>query len=424
MISKSTILRNLPAVIGLSYVEKENAGNNDIISALVKNYPAAVSQIANSPGVANSFRGKNARQTAFNIWNFLRANVKYEIDKKGYQFIQMPNALLSSGRGDCKSLSLFAAACLDALGMPVAFRFVSFQFLNPIPSHVFVITEDEKGKEIILDAVWPKFDSTKNYFYKKDKTMKVVTLSGVGSVECSDEIRYHRNELYKLLETLPYSSPDRIRVMRRLNEINEICNENVSGIVSKIALAPGRNAYYALVRLNVRGIAQRLDAAISKDSAPVRELWERLGGKFKNLQDAVKAGKTKNPLFGAGSSAPGAFSEVPENPILFNSLDEANAARAKYKISGIGEAVSVAALLAAAAPVIATVGALLGKVFGASQTDTDLLNDAAAAGGNASVYDSSLSVSDSENDTFIPGITNIVTIGALALLVAKLTKLI
>lgn len=421
--NRNDVIDILPSVNGLSFVEKTKAGNHDIISVILKNYPAAVEQLKSDEFV-QMFAGSNIKQTAFNVWNFLRKSVRYKIDEEGYQFIKLPNVLLQSGVGDCKSLSLFAAAALSVLGCPVVFRFVSFNLLNPIPSHVFVITQDTKGKEIIIDAVWPKFNETKSYFYKKDYVMKVVTMSGLGSAESEMELLAMRMELLKVLNALPASSPAKIEIRRRIAEIDKYISPGVGSVLKKIALAPGRNAYLELVRLNVRGIAARLNSAIVKDSGPVRAMWEKLGGKYSKLVDAVNAGKSKNPLFGSSGSVPGAFSEVPENPVLFSNLAEANAAREKYKVSGVGAVPAVAALLAAAAPVIATVGNFLTKVLGASESDSDLLNDAYQAGGDVTAYDGSVSPSDDENVTVIPGVPNIVTFGGGALILAKLAKLI
>ena len=73
-------------------------------------------------------------------------------------------------------------------------------------------------------------------------------------------------------------------------------------VFKKIALAAPRNAFRALVSLNVRGLATRLDLAIQKDLNKVKEFWNKFGGKFDggdSLMQSINTGKNKKPLFGS-----------------------------------------------------------------------------------------------------------------------------
>jgi len=143
--------------------------NSDIISAIHKALPKAVTQVQN---LSRHFQAASRYETAKNIWLFLKNNIRYVRDADEYQKIKLPSRLLSEGTGDCKSLSLFTAAILKSLDMPAAFRYASYSPGNDIPSHVYTTTQDERGNEIIIDAVWNEFNSEKKYSSKKDYQMR------------------------------------------------------------------------------------------------------------------------------------------------------------------------------------------------------------------------------------------------------------
>jgi len=152
-----------------------NGSNNDIISTLHKALPQAVKEVATS---AEQFRGANNTETARNIWNYLRKELKYKKDPNGYQFIKLPRRLTTVKNGDCKSYSLLAASILSALKMPVIFRYGAYN-TELTPSHVYVITKDENGNEIIIDGVYNYFNKEVPYFKKYDYPMNIQVLSGV-----------------------------------------------------------------------------------------------------------------------------------------------------------------------------------------------------------------------------------------------------
>lgn len=67
------------------------------------------------------------------------------------------------------------------------------------------------------------------------------------------------------------------------------------------AAAP-RTAFLALVSLNVRNFAKRIDAAINLDRQKVKNFWENnLGGDFAKLVSAVNTGKNKKPILPANN---------------------------------------------------------------------------------------------------------------------------
>ena len=155
-------------------VNATDAMNSDIVAAIHQAYPRAAQQMT---VFAQGFKGRDNTETAENIWHFLKTRIRYQRDKDNWQLVKLPSRLLAERQADCKSLSLFTAAALKALNMPVCFRYVSYTS-SRIPSHVYVTTTDERGNEIIIDSVWNEFNSEKQYKNKKDHCMNVVTLSG------------------------------------------------------------------------------------------------------------------------------------------------------------------------------------------------------------------------------------------------------
>lgn len=155
----------------------ENGLNRDIITAIHKALPKAKEEVKN---VAIKFKGNTRLQTAQNIWNYLKT-LKYIKDPAGYQFIKLPRKLASS-YGDCKSYSLLTAAILQNLELPVVFRYASYDDNDPTPSHVYVVTKDENGKEIIIDGVYNKFNKEVPYKHKTDYTMQIAVINGVPTI--------------------------------------------------------------------------------------------------------------------------------------------------------------------------------------------------------------------------------------------------
>jgi hypothetical protein len=155
-------------------VVTENGLNNDIIKALHSAIDEATKEAAR---FAFKFKGKNNTETARNIWNFLRS-LKYVKDPAGKQYIKLPNRLIATN-GDCKSFSLLTAAILKNLGRPVTFRYTSYQANDSTPSHVYIITQDEKGKQLIIDGVYDKFNQEVPFKHKTDHKMEISVLNGL-----------------------------------------------------------------------------------------------------------------------------------------------------------------------------------------------------------------------------------------------------
>lgn len=109
--------------------------NIDIQNTIERYLPEAIEQ---TKLLAPYFVGKSDYETGFNVWQFLRNELKYRIDSPKSQDIRLPNFLIASGIGDCKSFALFSAAILINLGYRVAFVYSGYKSDTTTPTHIYI----------------------------------------------------------------------------------------------------------------------------------------------------------------------------------------------------------------------------------------------------------------------------------------------
>jgi hypothetical protein len=64
-------------------------------------------------------------------------------------------------------------------------------------------------------------------------------------------------------------------------------------------VATARNAFLALVSLNVFNLAKRLNMMLVKNPKKLMDFWTKLSGKFSALQNSINTGKNKKAIVGA-----------------------------------------------------------------------------------------------------------------------------
>lgn len=144
--------------------------NSDVVTSWQRVYEQYKSQPAE---ILTELYGLPTDDQCRAIFSYLAKNVRYKLDPYGVQYIKTPARLLRDGEGDCKSLTMFIAACLHSLGVPCKVRFVNFDGSNQY-THVYPVAIDENGKEIVLDACeldsdgYPKYNYARPYVKKKD----------------------------------------------------------------------------------------------------------------------------------------------------------------------------------------------------------------------------------------------------------------
>lgn len=393
----------LPAPLNENILLVTDAMNNDIIQSIHKLFPVAVLQ---TKEYAKRFKGKNAMQTARNVWDFEKSKIKYKRDPNVKQMIRLPNRFVHDADGDCKSYALFAASILANLGYPVWFRYAGYRKGSDTPTHVYCVTADEKGKEIIVDGVYRSFNQEKPYEFKKDYKMEVLALADnvgeIGKLRLSGS-KLRKKILKAHLKMLP--KPLRKGAVKRLklagklipahkklksafeNDLGYLGTEGysegyygingkkkkkkkkrgffkkigkslkkVAQVVKKVGLVPIRKAFLLLVTLNFRGIAKKLQIALTKKPGKVEKIWQKFGGATKTLKNTIAKGAKKKPLLGAKKSLRGLADYI-------NGI---------YGIGVEPATTSTAATLAAASTVLAALaGILKGLKTGDPAVDND-----------------------------------------------------
>ena len=265
--------------------------------------------------ISHYFAGRTDRETARKIFDFLKGNVQYIIENDARQTLKTPAAIIAQGHGDCKHYALFTGGILDSLAhtgiqrIPWAFRYASYRWYDETPQHVFVVLNPGTKNEIWVDPVLSRFDQKKPYSHKIDTPMALVGISGVTRAE------------------IGAVKKERIRKGGK--------------VILKVAAAPARGAFLALVSLNVFQLAVKLNRVWQTKPQDLKNWWAGLGGQINKLTDAVAKGVK----------------------------------RRERRMSGIGEIVSAstAALITAAAPVLTAALGLLKR----SDIDTTEIETAA-----------------------------------------------
>lgn len=342
---RSTAIALLPPYQGIKNVHAGlGVGNNaQLVNAILVDFGAAVKQ---TRALAPRFNGGTLDATARNVWNFLKHQITYKEDSGLYQHMRLPNALVRTGVGDCKSYSLFAAGIMANLGYPVTFRFAGYSGAKH-PGHVYILAGTGSSQRII-DAVYTSYNAEKKpTTYLKDYKMEIATISGIGCTDCNgvgcagncDSIG--KVQLGKALKkaATAIKTAKKTAVTTVKKAAAPVVKAAAKLTVKAAGMAP-RTAFLQLVKLNVHNFAGRLDA---KRNDALKK-WQQLGGMPGELNASINAGKQRKPIFG---------------------------------IDGIGAAAAtVATILVAAAPIIAAMAAILGK-DGTNPTGT-------STGGNSS----------------------------------------
>ena len=254
-----------------SRVEYVSGDNDAIIKVIHKNFAVAVKQ---TKQLAQELYSGDPRKDARRIYNFLRSGIRYTKDPAGQQLIKTPSRLIADKKGDCKSYSLFAGSLLANMGYPVILRYASYD-RNPVPSHVYVVTKDQYGNEIILDGVYKAFDQQVPYKFKYDYPMEIRTLSGI--------------DYYDDVETIDGFFK---KAWQKVKNVGK----KVVNVGKKVGGAPLRNAFLLLVRLNVRSLATNLNKVLGRNPSQLKKVWERFGGNYNALKSTIAKGKLKKRL--------------------------------------------------------------------------------------------------------------------------------
>jgi hypothetical protein len=288
-----------------------NGSNSDIITVLHSNIQRATDQVKE---IAPSFKGRNDLETCRNIFDFLKNNITYSADQNS-QDIKLPGRFVGVGVGDCKSYSLFTVAILNALNIPAALKYVSYDIANSTPQHVYVVANPDT-KPIVIDAVnHLPFNNEKPYKHQQIYKMRIRTISGTPRQPVNGWVDDLANKFKN-------------------------AGQEVIDKAKTVAFAPARGAYLLLLNINAFGFSSYLSKLLDKNPEKLKEKWNSLGGNFTELKNAINNGRNKKAIFNKNATISGA---------------------------GIGEAATIATSIAAATAIIAAIAPLLAegkKLFG------------------------------------------------------------
>lgn len=345
------LLRVLPPFTNDSILIESNQNVPDIIKEVIEAHSYFSSDY---DFIYYFFDRDTTEKTCKDLFQFLKNNVRYEIEGEEKQTTKSPAAILATGSGDCKHYAGFIAGVLAAIERNTGFninwkyRFASYSILDKDPGHVFVVVNDN-GKEFWIDPVLNRFNERMQPSFivdKKIKDMSLYRLSGVGDIadefnqaDILPDLSYNLDQedknlspellqaihlllFYNILDTTGTVNDDLLQQLapampseqyQQLVDARQLLNTaTVSGLfsdiwrgVKKVSLAVPRGAYLSIVALNFFGTATRLKQVTTDQTGinKVRDKWYDLGGDWKNLESAISNGSQRNRIFGIGAAA-------------------------------------------------------------------------------------------------------------------------
>lgn len=300
MIAGNEILSMLP-VDGKKTVLVDDQNLDDIRGNLLHYHKKHRNQYKN---IAKNFWCGSAEKTAKCLFDFCKKNITYKIEPEREQSIKSPGRILSDKFGDCKHYASFINGVCDALqkeGFPIkaSYIFVSDDPTQPI-HHVFA---GVNGKWV--DPVLDEFNQRPNFYNMQEMSVspsnvgKLTYLSGTGAVG-SMEIgkRKHRNIFKEIKEGVKRTERGLVRDVQA-----------VKHLALRVAGAPARNAFLALLDINAFDMAKHLNEALGTNHrGEMLHTWANLGGKENKLVNAIHNGynmyKKHHHVSGMGAIAP------------------------------------------------------------------------------------------------------------------------
>lgn len=360
-----------------------NQSTDDIIKALQKYHKMYRPDYDKA---SEHFWKGDVKSTGQFLFDFLKRNVRYDVEPKDEQTIKTPVALLKQGYGDCKHMSSFVAGIADSLrrkGYPieVLYRFASYK-AGQEPKHVFAVLLDEDGQEYWVDPIdqIQRFDQRKQPVRFKDKSAGVAGMGDLYAISGMDAMagKKRRARLAEKAKTNPKLASRLQKKATRKAEGKGFFRK-AAGAVKKVSLAPSRNSFLLLLKMNLFRTASKLKAKMNADPsfrAKVDKKWKQLGGNPKQLHKDIERGvrvwnkhhKDKQ-ISGTDASASDVMYGLNKYGWAYDSvyLDDVGFCvdcTGNHKINSLGmigvvPAIGAGAIIAAAASIIAAFAPLL-----------------------------------------------------------------
>lgn len=307
---------------------------SDIINALKKQH------LENRPyaaKIAPYFCAENERETARNIFNFLKREIRYQVEPAERQTVKSLPRLLADGYGDCKHYTNFANSILEACGYKPVYRFAGYS--NKGLTHTYTYLP---ASNTVLDAVLPSFDTEKTPKIKTD--MSLYKMSGVTSDFANAPADINGINFNKLAKNVKSAAAKASNTVKKAAAQIPAAAKKVVQKTATLGLAPARAAFTGLVALNVRGLATDLKKVYDKKGRDGFSWWADMGGNRDDLLKVVLNNASKKRLLG-----------IQEESEAWDAVYGGYSGDGVY----VGEPVTIAASLAAATPILIKVADVL-----------------------------------------------------------------
>lgn len=412
-------------------------------------------------------------ETCANVWNFCFKHLQYRKDDQGKEQVRRPARSWQDRHAgvDCDCITVFIGSILTNLKIPFLIRLTKYN--SSEFEHVYPVAITPKG-EIIMDCVVHQFNYQVPYSNKKDVTMELQFLNGFddeddefdrydpysqildndypddaqafllldedlegleGKAErqqkkaARQEKREDRKEARqeKREEKKAAKPPGKEGVKKVLNVVNKVNPATAllrAGILASMKLnllnaaAKLRFAYWS----EAQAKANNVDPAKYKKLLEVRKKIESIfygaGGKLENLKEAILKGKGNADKRVALNGLGAVIERVHDDQDLRTIIGEEtfyDEFASVENVNGLGEPITVAAAVTAAAGVIGTIVALIKKigslfVKGSPQAQQEIVQDNTAVQEDATRTFSAQNLTNlatrAEQSTSLPAVTS------------------
>lgn len=154
-------------------LQTANGDTKDIIEAILKCHRLYGND---AKEIAQKFRKSDFEKTCKAVFDYVKNNIKYQLDEDGVQVALRAQTTLRKRKADCKGMSLLAGSILHCLGINFSYRFASYSILRDY-THIYVVAHNGT-KNIIIDPVWGVYNAEKPTVKTKDFEMKTKVLIG------------------------------------------------------------------------------------------------------------------------------------------------------------------------------------------------------------------------------------------------------
>lgn len=173
---------------------KEQANLKDTLQAMQR---IALRDYKQVEGLAIELQDTTVAQTSENIWNYLRENTRYKLDRKGIEELRTPARSIVDGQKgvhdtnygiDCDDYTILISALLLNLGITHEYRIAAYKKIGEF-QHIYPVVFDQNGNAFVIDVVpeIPHFNYEEQPIIDlKTIPMELHELSGTLPVDAED----------------------------------------------------------------------------------------------------------------------------------------------------------------------------------------------------------------------------------------------